>query len=137
MKRIEIEIDGVVSEAELNEAGAPRATAVLWNALPMQARLEHTIWSGRACAFQVPGLAAAGELEHPGCSIYPGTCVTRPDRGEVLIGYGAAEYRSTVGIEYGTRLARLVGNRDALLAVLARMHDEGDKRIIIRRAGGA
>jgi hypothetical protein len=51
--------------------------------------------------------------------------------------YGAAEYRSVLGVEYGTRLGRLVGNRDALLAVLARMHDEGDKRIVIRRAAAA
>ena len=137
MKRIEIEIDGVAAEGELNEAGAPRATAALWAALPIAARLEHTKWSGRACGFQLPGLAAAGALEHPVCSIYPGTLLARPDRGEVLISYGAAEYRSTLGVEYGTRIGRLVGNRDALLAVLARMHDEGDKRVIIRRAGTA
>jgi hypothetical protein len=42
-----------------------------------------------------------------------------------------------LGVEYGTQLGRLVGNRDALLAVLARMHDEGDKRIVIRRAAAA
>ncbi len=137
MKRIEIEIDGVVAEAELNEAGAPRATAVLWNALPIEARLEHTIWSGRACGFALPGLAAAGELEHPVCSIYPGTLVARPDRGEVLISYGAAEYRSVLGVEYGTPIARVMQNRDALLDVLARMHDEGDKRIVIRRSASA
>ena len=137
MKRVEIEIEGVVAEAELNEAGAPRATAALWNALPVEARLAHTIWSGRACGFELPGLAAAGELEHPVCSIYPGALVARPDRGEVLISYGAAEYRSVLGVEYGTRLGRLVQNRDALVEVLARMHDEGDKRIAIRRAGAA
>jgi hypothetical protein len=76
-------------------------------------------------------------LEHPVCSIYPGTLLARPDQGEVLISYGAAEYRSVLGVEYGTRLGRLVGNRDALLAVLARMHDKGDKRIVIRRAAAA
>jgi hypothetical protein len=69
----QVEIDGIVAQAELNEAGAPRATAALWNALPIEARLEHTKWSGRACGFRLPALAAAGELEHPVCSIYPGT----------------------------------------------------------------
>jgi hypothetical protein len=134
VKRVEIEIEGVVAEAEFNEAGAPRATAALWDALPMEARLEHTKWSGRACGFRLPRLVAAGELEHPVCSIYPGTLVARPDRGEVLISYGAAEYRSALGVEYCTRIGKLVRNRDAFLAALARMHDEGDKRIIIRRA---
>jgi hypothetical protein len=95
------------------------------------------LWSGRACGFRLPALAAAGELEHPVCSIYPGTLLARPDRGEVLMSYGAAEYRSVLGVEYGTQLGRLVGNRDTLLAVLARMHDEGDKRIVIRRAAAA
>jgi len=137
VKRVEIEIEGVVAEAELNEAGAPRATSALWDALPIEARLVHTKWSGRACGFELPGLAAAGELEHPVCSIYPGTLVARPDRGEVLISYGAAEYRSALGTEYCTRLARLVQNGDAFLGVLARMHDEGDKRIAIRRAATA
>jgi hypothetical protein len=137
VKRVEIEVAGVVAEAELNEDGAPRATAALWDALPMEARLEHTIWSGRACRFALPSLAAAGELENPSCSIYPGALVARPDRGEALIGYGAAEYRSALGVEYCTRLGRVVQNRAALLDVLARMHDEGDKRIAIRRAGSA
>jgi hypothetical protein len=63
VKRVEIEIDGVVAQAELNEAAAPRATAALWDALPIEARLEHAKWSGRACGFRLPALAAAGELE--------------------------------------------------------------------------
>ena len=136
MKRVEVEIEAVVVTAELNEAGAPRATAALWGALPIEAQLEHTKWLGWACGFR-PALAAGSELERPVCSIYPGILLARPGRGEVLISYGAAEYRSVRGVEYGTRLGRLVGNRDALLAVLARMHDEGDKRIVIRRAAAA
>ena len=36
-------------------------------------------------------------------------------------------------MEYGIGLDRLARNLDALLAVLARMHDEDDKRIVIRR----
>jgi hypothetical protein len=41
-----------------------------------------------------------------------------------------------LGVEYGTRIARLVRNQAAMLEVLARMHDDGDKSITIRRAGG-
>ena len=103
MKRVEIEIEGVVAGSELNEAGAPRATAALWDALPIEAGIEHSIWSGRACELRLPSLFAARELEHPVCSIYPGTLIARPDRGQALISYGAAEYRSVLGVEYGTR----------------------------------
>ena len=88
MKRVEVEIDGVVAQAELNEAGAPRATAALWDALPIEAQLEHTKWLGWACGFR-PALAAAGELEHLVCWIYPGILLARPGRGGVLISYGA------------------------------------------------
>ena len=135
MKKVEIEVDGVVAEAELAEDQAPRATAAFWDALPVTARLTHTKWSGRATTFTVERLRSVTVHEHGVCSIYPGTLIAAPDRGEVLFGYGAAEYRSVLGVEYGTRIARLVRNQAALLEVLARMHDEGDKSITIRRAG--
>jgi hypothetical protein len=135
MKRIEIEVGGVVAEAELVEDRAPRTTAAFWDALPLTARLTHTKWSGRAAEFTVERLRSVTGLEHRVCSIYPGTLIARPDKGEVLVGYGAAEYRSVLGVEYGTRIARLVRNQAAMLAVLDRMHDEGDKTITIRRIG--
>ncbi len=137
MKRIEIEIGGVVAEAELLEANAPRATAALWAALPVEAPMTHANWSGRACGLTMDSLKSVGELEHPVCSIYPGTLLARPDRGELLLSYGAAECRSALGVEYGTRIARLVKNQEAMLAQLARMHDEGDKIVRIRRAAGS
>lgn len=136
MRKVEIEVDGVVAEAELVEDHAPRTTAAFWDALPVTARLTHTKWCGRASAFSVERLRSVTALEHGVCSIYPGTLIARPDSGELLFSYGAAEYRSVLGVEYGTRIAYLVRNQAAMLAVLARMHDEGDKTITIRRAGG-
>lgn len=135
MKTVEIEVDGVVAEAELLEDNAPRTTAVFWEGLPVTTPLTHTIWSGQACVLSMEGLRSIAALEHGVCSIYPGTLIARPDKGEVLFGYGPSEYRSVVGVEYGTRIARIVTNRAAILAVLARMHDEGDKTIAIRRGG--
>ena len=135
MKRVEIEVDGVVAEAELVEDYAPRTTAAFWDALPLTARLRHTKWSGRASEFSVERLRSVVGLEHGVCSIYPGTLIARPERAEVLFSYGAAEYRSVLGVEYGTRIARLVKNQSTMLAVLERMHDEGDKTITVRRAG--
>jgi hypothetical protein len=134
MKRIEIEMESIVALAELLEDVAPRMTAALWDSLPLAATMTHSKWSGRACGFDLKGLSAVPALEHAVCSIYPGTLVARPDRGEVLLSYGAAEYRSALGVEYGTRVGRLVANQPALLAVLSRMHDEGDKEVRIRRA---
>jgi hypothetical protein len=134
MKRIEIEIDGVIGEAELLEENAPRTTAALWGALPFEARLTHSKWSGRACGFSVERLRSVEGVEHGVCSIYPGTFIARPDTAEVLLSYGPAEYRTVFGVEYGTRVARLVKNRAAMLAVLERMHNEGDKTVKVRKA---
>src|ERR671931_601273 len=93
-------------------------------------QIEIEVEGVAACVLDVPSgpFAAVAELEHPVCSIYPGTLVARPDRGQLLISYGPAEYRSPVGVEYATRVARVIHNRGPLLAVLARMHSEGDKQ---------
>ena len=135
MKKIEIEIDGVVAVAELLEEMAPRATAVFWDSVPLVTRMTYSKWSGRACGFTLNSLESAQGPEHAVCSIYPGTLVARPDKGEVLLSYGAAEYRSALGVGYCTRIGKLVSNQHAMLAVLARMHDEGDKTVKIQRAG--
>ncbi|HYM51057.1 MAG TPA: DUF3830 family protein [Candidatus Limnocylindrales bacterium] len=137
MKEIAIEVDGVVGLAELLESNAPKAAAAFWASLPIATTLTHTQWSGRACGFSLDGgaLQKVG-LEHPVCSLYPGTLGVHPERGEALLSYGPSEYRSELGPEYLTRVARVTGNREALLAVLSRMHDEGDKRITLRRNSG-
>jgi hypothetical protein len=136
MKKVEVEVDGVIAQAELAEDNAPHTTAAFWASLPITARMTHTKWSGWACGWNVDGLRSVSGLEHGVCSIYPGTLVARPDQGEVLLAYGPSEYRSVLGVQYATRIGRLVTNEAALLKVLAKMHDEGDKTIAIRRAGG-
>jgi hypothetical protein len=133
MRWIEIEVDGVSCQAELLETVAPRTAAAFWEALPLTTRLTHSQWSGPACLAGID-LPNNLELERPVCSIYPGTLVVRPHRGELLIGYGSAEYRSAAGVEYATRVARLIGDRQPLLAALAEMHDRGDRNITIRRS---
>jgi hypothetical protein len=135
MKEIAIEVDGVVGVAELLESTAPQTAAAFWQSLPISAKLTHTKWAGRACSFELRSvpLAPVRALEHPVCSIYPGTLAVRPDRGEAVLSYGPSEYRTELGTEYLTRVGRMVENKQALLGVLARMHDDGDKQITLRR----
>jgi hypothetical protein len=80
-------------------------------------------------------MSSVTELEYPVCSIYPGTVVARPGGSEVMVAYGAAEYRWNIGTDYLTPIATIVENHDAFLSALARMHDEGDKPLTIRREG--
>lgn len=135
MRHLTVEVDGVVAVAELLESNAPQTSAAVWGSLPITAVLSHTKWSGSACAFHTDSdaLRAVSSFERPVCSIYPGTLAARPDRDELILSYGPSEYRSDLGVEYVTRIARLVDNAEPLLAVLSRMHSQGNKRIIVRR----
>ena len=136
-RRVHIEVGGVAAVAELCEDLSPKMAEAFWATLPIETTLSHGKWSGSACFFQPADgpMRAVTALEYPVCSIYPGVLVARPSGSEVLISYGPAEYRWAIGTDYTTPVAKIVENREALLKALARMHDEGDKVIAIRRQG--
>jgi hypothetical protein len=134
-RRIRLEVDGVQAVAELHDELSPKTAEAFWQSLPIESALLPAKWSGQACFFH-PGSAPmkeVTELENPVCSIYPGTLVARPRGSEALIAYGPSEYRWGIGTDYVTRVAKVVENRAALLRVLARTHDEGEKRIKVNR----
>ncbi len=136
-RRIRLEVEGVQAVAELYEDLSPKSTAAFWESLPLEEPLIPAKWSGQACFFH-PGdgpLKQVTELENPVTSIYPGTIVVRPRGSEALLAYGASEYRWAIGTDYVTRVAKIVENGPAFLQVLARTHDEGEKRIKITREG--
>lgn len=132
-----VEINGVVGQAELLDALAPATAAALRGALPLTGTLRHSRWSGWAGHFQLPSIEwQTQELEHPVCSLYPGTIAVRPDQNELVISYGTAEYRSALGVEYVTRVGRLTIGRDELLKALAAMHSAGDAQLRIQAISG-
>ena len=134
-RRITLEMEGVVAEAELYDDLSPKTAEAFWKALPVATPILTSKWCGAAGTFRpaAPSLGAVTELENPVCSIYPGTLVVRPGGGEALIAHAASEYRSATGPDYVTRVARIVENRPAFLARVARLRDEGKKQITIRR----
>lgn len=136
-RRFRLDIGGVSAAGELLDDFSPKMAAALWESLPIQTTLSHGKWSGSACYF-VPGdspMQEVTELENPVCSIYPGFIVARPGASELLMAYGPAEYRSHIGTDYTTPVARIVENRVEILSVLRGMHDEGDKPLSIEREG--
>jgi hypothetical protein len=136
-RRVRLEIDGVPAVAELRDDLSPKMAEAFWQSLPADATMSHAMWTGAAC-YYYPGqspMSSVTELEYPVCSIYPGTVVARPGGSEVMVAYGPAEYRWNIGTDYLTPIATIVDNRDAFLSALARMHDEGDKPLTIRREG--
>lgn len=136
-RRIRLEVDGVAAVAELHDDLSPRMAEAFWQSLPVETTMSHAMWTGAACYFY-PGespMSAVRDLEYPVCSIYPGTVVARPGGSEVMVAYGPAEYRWNIGTDYLTPIAKLIENRAPFLSALARMHDEGDKPLTIRREG--
>ena len=136
-RRIRVEVDGVAAVAELHDDLSPKMAEAFWSSLPMATALTPAKWSGQACFIHPDAgpLRDVTRLEHPVCSIYPGTIVARPGGSEVLIAYGPSEYRWAIGVDYVTPVATIVENRAAFLATLARTHDEGEKRVTIAREG--
>ena len=135
MRRIEVEVNGTIAEAELFEKIAPRATSAFWEALPLERKLITAKWSGDVVALHPnhPLLTEIVDLENPVTSIYPGTIVMRPKGTEILISFGVGEYRWAIGVDYTTLLAQITTNRPALFAALAAVHDTGTAIIAFRR----
>jgi hypothetical protein len=136
-QRIKVEVDGVSAVAETLDDLSPKMAKAFIESLPIETRLRHGKWSGRACFFEVETgpMSEVGVLEHPITWIYPGTFVAREEGDEILVAYGQAESRWGLGPKSVTPVAQLVENRQAFLDALERMHDEGDKRISFRQEG--
>lgn len=136
-KRIQLEAGGVVAEAALLTENAPTATAAFWEMLtePIERRLISAKWSGDVGVFHPgPGpLGDVSELENPVTSIYPGAIVMRPRGSEILIGYGVGEYRWAVGVDYTTRIGKVISNRRRFLAEVAKTADQGPSTIAVSR----
>ena len=141
-RRIEVEADGVRVTFALIEEWAPKTTALLWDALPLEDRvLRHGKYSGDAAFLYADDerfaqLPARNELGVT--SIYQGYMVAslHPERHsvELLFSYGLAEYRGPDGRRYVTPVAEIEGDGAAFYAMLQRTSTEGQKRITLRKA---
>ena len=133
-RQIRLRVDGVEAVAKLETIFARMAEA-FWQTLPVETSISHAMWTGSA-VYYYPGdspLSEVEDLEYPSAPSIR-DFVARPRGSEVMFAYGPAEYRWNIGTDYLTPIAQ-IDNREAFLAVLARMHDEGDKSISIERVG--
>jgi hypothetical protein len=134
-RRIILECDGVRAEAELLDDNAPKATAAIWEMLPISDDAFAAKWSGNSAVIHPgPGpVRYVAELENPVTSIYPGAIVMRPRGSEILVGHGVGEYRWAVGVDYVVRIGKIVTNVQEMLAVLRRTETEGPRRLVLSR----
>lgn len=145
-KQIELEFDGGrLFRADLLEKEAPETCAGVWDALPIEAELGHSIFNGQVLNVHLDQLRIR-RVENP--------LVLGMVRGDVLVntrldnlneprgGYQqirivcgpAISFTSEVGFEPTNVFARIVeGNLDELSAIWREVHTKGMQRIRVRR----
>lgn len=135
MRFIEIDLDGTVVRAKLNEDLAPNTSQAIWDALPFEGRAVHAQLSGQM--FRMLDHAPVAKLEIEGRSNHqaPGDIVFLPSIDEIAFCAGQARFSGSAGAPMiVTQLGRIEGD----LTEFARKGDAldatGAKPIRFRRA---
>ncbi len=139
MKRIEVELDGVVVQAVLYEEKAPVIVAKLWECLPFEDRVTHAKWSGHMfhtnteLPIDVTGHSWPLGLENPVGFQAPGDIVYLPAIKELAIAYADARFSWVLGPMYVTGLGRIEGDLTEFAKKAERLQWDGAKRLVLRR----
>lgn len=139
MKRVEVELDGVVVEAVLYEERAPVTVAKLWACLPFQDRVTHAKWSGQMFHTNTPlpidleDQGGSVRMENPVGFQAPGDIVFLPSIKELAIAYGDARFSWVLGPMLVTGLGRITGDLTEFAKKADRLQWEGAKPLVLRR----
>ena len=127
MRFIDIDLDGLVVRAQLNETGAPKTAEAVWNALPFEGTAVHAQLSGEMFRMldHAP-LPDTLDVESRQAYQHPGSVVYLPSIKEIAFCYGLARFKGHVGPPYLTPLAEIEGDVAAF----------GDKARTLARTGG-
>jgi hypothetical protein len=133
-KFIEIELDGVVCRARLNEEKAPKTCQAVWDALPFGGRAVHAQVSGDM--FRMLDEAPVGELEYESVGYFqhPGSVVFYPPIKEIAFCIGNAQFAATQGLFKLTPLAEIEGDFRAWAKKGDELRLTGARSIQFRRA---
>lgn len=111
MKFIDIDLDGLVVRAQLNEAGAPQTTQAVWDALPFGGRAAHAQISGDMFRMLEPTPVPEDlALENPETYQFPGELVFYPPIREIAFCLNEAMFSATDRPFQLTRLASIEGD---------------------------
>jgi hypothetical protein len=139
-KRIRVQVDQIVAEAELYEDKAPLTTAALWQALPIHDRTIQTRWSGDAWRTEgnyelrpagAPVENIAGRLAAGDIIFYPGH---EHDLIKIGIAYGQAQwlapFREPIDVAL---IGHIDTNLEGFVARCSRLIFEGPMAVTIER----
>jgi hypothetical protein len=140
MRRVEIDLDGVVAVARLLEEAAPLTCQALWDLLPIQDRTIHVQWSGAAWRTEGNYQLRPQDAERE-------NLVTELQAGDVIYHANFAIPNLKIGFAYGLSkwlapygetlpvdlIGKIEDNLDAFTAVCEKIMYEGPKKVEIRR----
>ena len=139
MRRIELEIEGVVVPGVLFDDKAPRTCAKIWDLLPVDDRTIQVRWSGSAWRTEKNYPLALGEVENPVTVLQAGDLIyydePRLDLYKIGVAYGRAAWRDFAGDLRVAHIGGLSGELAGFTKVCERIIFEGPKRVRMRRAG--
>lgn len=135
MRFIDIDLDGTVVRAQLNESKAPKTTAAVWDALPFEGRAVHAQLSGdmfrmldRAPVPDGLPIESAQTFQHPGSVVF------YPPLNEIAFGYGVCRFKGHTGWLDLTPLAEIEGDITAFGNKARALMETGARPIRFRRS---
>jgi hypothetical protein len=134
VKFLEIDLDGTVVRAKLNEEKAPNTCQAVWDALPFEGRAVHAQISGEM--FRMLDETPVGDLEIESrvTHQYPGLIVFYPPIKEIAFCVGEARFSGGVIPSTLTPLGDIEGDFSAFAAKGDALDRTGTKPIRFRRA---
>ena len=134
MKFIEIELEGTVVRARLNEGGAPKTSQAIWEALPFAGQAVHAQLSGEM--FRMLDHAPVGtlDLEATVTHQYPGMIVFYPPIQEIAFCVKQARFNGGGAWSTLTHLGDIESDFSAFMAKGDALDRTGAKPISFRRA---
>jgi hypothetical protein len=139
VRRIEIELDGVVVTARVLDERAPRTCAAMWEALPYQDRVTHAKWSGSMFHTNTPIELGVWDGRYPQgiegrCAFQaPGEVVYYEPAKEFAVAYGEAQFSWQTGPIFVTPVAVIEDDLTAFAAKGEELVWKGAKPFAIRR----
>jgi hypothetical protein len=137
MRRIELEIEGVVASGVLFDDKAPRTCARIWELLPIEDRTIQVRWSGAAWRTERNYSLALGEVENPITVLQAGDLIyydePRLDLYKIGVAYGRAAWRDFAGDLRVAHVGRLSGDLVAFTKICEQIIFAGPKTVRLRR----
>jgi hypothetical protein len=134
VKFIEVDLDGIVVRARLNDDKAPKTCQAVWDALPFEGQAAHAQISGEM--FRMLDHTPVGELEIESrvTHQYPGQIVYFPPIREIAFCIGEARFSGGVIPSTLTPLGDIEGDFSAFAKLGDELDRTGVKPIRFRRA---